>query len=207
MTVSIVVADDHPMMLDGIVGLLAAAGHEVRARCLDGRQALDAIILHQPDIAILDIHMPHMNGLELLREARRGAWRTRIVILTASLDPQPITQALDLRADGLILKGAGGDTLLLCVDCVMRDEQWLDPHAMDQAAGQTGKAAGRPLELTPREREVVRLVSLGSRNKEIARELDLSEGTVKMHLHNLYEKLAVSSRTELAILVRDKGLG
>jgi len=207
MTVSIVVADDHPMMLDGIVGLLAAAGHEVRARCLDGRQALDAIILHQPDIAILDIHMPHMNGLELLREARRGAWRTRIMILTASLDPQPITQALDLRADGLILKGAGGDTLLLCVDCVMQDEQWLDPHAMDQAAGQTGKAAGRPLELTPREREVVRLVSLGSRNKEIARELDLSEGTVKMHLHNLYEKLAVSSRTELAILVRDKGLG
>jgi two-component system, NarL family, nitrate/nitrite response regulator NarL len=206
MSFSIVVADDHPMLLDGIVGLLIAAGKDVKARCLDGQQARDAINLHHPDIAILDIHMPHLSGLDLLREARRDKWKTRIVILTASLDPQPIMEALHLRVDGLILKGAGGDVLLKCLERVMEGEQWLDRDAMHQIVEQLGKPAERPLELTPRETEVARLVSLGSRNKEIARELDISEGTVKMHLHNLYEKLNVSSRTELAILVRDKGL-
>jgi len=206
MTFSIVVADDHPMLLDGICGLLVAAGHDVKARCLDGQQAREAIEQFEPDIAILDIHMPHLSGIDVLREARRDKWRTRIVVLTASLDPQPIMEALQLRVDGLILKGAGGDTMLKCLDRVMEGEQWLDRDAMHQIVDQIGKPIDRPLELTPRETEVARLVSLGSRNKEIARALDISEGTVKMHLHNLYEKLNVSSRTELAILVRDKGL-
>lgn len=206
MSLSIVVADDHPMLLDGIVGLLAAAGHDVKARCLDGQQALEAIKANQPDLAILDIHMPNLTGIDVLREARRDGWRTRIVILTASLDPQPIMEAIHLRVDGLILKGAGGDVLLRCLDRVMEGEQWLDRDAMHQIVDQLGKPVDRPLELTPRETEVARLVSLGSRNKEIARQLEISEGTVKMHLHNLYEKLHVSSRTELAIMVRDKGL-
>ena len=206
MSYSIVVADDHPMLLDGIVGLLVAAGHDVKARCLDGQQALDAIKLHEPDIAILDVHMPNLSGLDLLRDARRDKWKTRVVILTASLDPQPIIEAVHLRVDGLILKGAGGDVLLKCLERVMEGEQWLDRDAMHQILDQIGKPVDRPLALTPRETEVARLVSMGSRNKEIARELDISEGTVKMHLHNLYEKLNVTSRTELAILVRDKGL-
>ena len=206
MSFSIVVADDHPMLLDGIGGLLSAAGHDVKARCLDGQLAREAIKQFAPDIAILDIHMPNMTGIDVLREARRDKWKTRIVILTASLDPQPIMEALQLRVDGLILKGAGGDTMLKCLERVMDGEQWLDRDAMHQIVDQIGKPIDRPLELTPRETEVARLVSLGSRNKEIARELDISEGTVKMHLHNLYEKLNVSSRTELAILVRDKGL-
>jgi len=206
MTPSIVVADDHPMLLDGIGGLLSAAGYDVKARCLDGQHALDAIRTGQPDLALLDVHMPHLSGLDLLRQARRDRWDTRIVILTASLDPQPIMEALHLRVDGLLLKGAGGDTLLKCLERVMEGEQWLDRDAMHQIVDQLGKPVERPLELTRRETEVARLVSFGSRNKEIARELDISEGTVKMHLHNLYEKLKVTSRTELAILVRDKGL-
>jgi len=206
MTPSIVVADDHPMLLDGIGGLLSGAGYDVKARCLDGQQALDAIKTGEPDLALLDVHMPHLSGLDLLRQARRDKWDTRIVILTASLDPQPIMEALHLRVDGLLLKGAGGDTLLKCLERVMDGEQWLDRDAMHQIVDQLGKPVQRPLELTRRETEVARLVSFGSRNKEIARELDISEGTVKMHLHNLYEKLKVSSRTELAILVRDKGL-
>jgi two-component system nitrate/nitrite response regulator NarL len=205
-TPSIVVADDHPMLLDGIGGLLTAAGHDVKARCADGQEALEAIKANQPDLAILDIHMPHLSGLDLLREARRDKWKTRIVILTASTDSQPIMEALHLRVDGLILKGAGGDVLLKCLERVMEGEQWLDRDAMHQVVDAMSKPIDRPLSLTPRETEVARLVSLGSRNKEIARELDISEGTVKMHLHNLYEKLNVSSRTELAIMVRDKGL-
>jgi two-component system, NarL family, nitrate/nitrite response regulator NarL len=203
---TVVVADDHPMMLDGVAGLLTAGGYAVVARGTDGQQALDAIRAHQPDLAILDIHMPHRSGLDLLREARREQWRTRIVLLTASTDAAPIMEAVQLKVDGLILKGAGGDTLLRCLERVLDGEQWLDRDAMQQVVETLAKPADRPLELTPRESDVARWVAQGSRNKEIARELDISEGTVKMHLHNLYEKLGVSSRTELAILVRDKGL-
>jgi two-component system, NarL family, nitrate/nitrite response regulator NarL len=203
---SVIVADDHPLLLDGMVGLLLSGGYDVKARCLDGQQARDAILEHKPDLAILDIHMPHLSGLDVLREARRERWPTKIIILTASLDPQPIMEAVHLRADGLILKGAGGDTLLRCLERVLNGEQWLDRDAMQQIVDMLAKPAERPLELTRRESEVAHLVSLGSRNKEIARDLDISEGTVKMHLHNLYEKLNVSSRTELAILVREKGL-
>lgn len=202
---SVVVADDHAMLLDGIAGLLRAGGHTVLARCLDGAQARAAIREHDPDIAILDVHMPEATGLELLQEARRDAWRTRIVILTASTDPAPIMEAVQLRTDGLILKGAGGDTLLLCIDRVLGGDQFLDRDAMIQIVETLARPAERPPELTRREAEVAQLVSHGSRNKEIARALDISEGTVKMHLHNLYDKLNVSSRTELAILVREKG--
>lgn len=100
MSPSIVVADDHPMLLDGIGGLLSAAGHDVLARCNNGQEALDAIKALEPDLAILDVHMPHLSGLDVLREARRDNWRTRIVILTASTDPQPIMEAVHLREIG-----------------------------------------------------------------------------------------------------------
>jgi two-component system, NarL family, nitrate/nitrite response regulator NarL len=203
---SVVVADDHPMMLDGVAGLLEAGGHTIVARCLDGRGASIAIHAHQPDIAILDVHMPHRSGLDLLRDARREKWRTKIVILTASTDAAPVMEAVQLKVDGLILKGAGGDTLLRCLDRVMAGEQFLDRDAMQQIVHTLAQPAEQPLNLTPREAEVAQLVARGNRNKEIARALDISEGTVKMHLHNLYEKLGVSSRTELAILVRDKGV-
>jgi two-component system, NarL family, nitrate/nitrite response regulator NarL len=203
---AILVADDHPMLLDGIVGLLLAGGHDITARCHDGQEARDALVALTPDIAILDVHMPHLSGLDLLREARREAWPTRIVILTASTDPAPILEAVQLHVDGLILKGAGGDTLLRCLERVLAGEQFLDRDAMQQIVGTLARPSERPLELTRRESEVARLVSRGSRNKEIARDLDISEGTVKMHLHNLYEKLGVASRTELALLVRERGL-
>jgi two-component system, NarL family, nitrate/nitrite response regulator NarL len=203
---TVIVADDHPMMLDGVAGLLAAGGHDVIARCLDGQEAREALRERQPDVAILDIHMPHLSGLDLLREARREKWPVKIVILTASTDPAPIMEAVQLKVDGLILKGAGGDTLLRCLERVAGGEQFLDRAAMHQIVDTLAQPAERPLELTRREGEVARLVSRGSRNKEIARALDISEGTVKMHLHNLYEKLSVSSRTELALLVRERGL-
>lgn len=203
---TVVVADDHPMLLDGIVGLLKASGHDVLARCADGQEACEAIRAHDPDIAILDIHMPHLSGLDVLRTARRDKWRSKVVILTATTESAPVMEAVQLRVDGLILKGAGGDTLLVCLDRVLAGEQYLDRDAMHQIVDTLAKPVERPLELTRREAEVAALVSRGNRNKEIARDLDISEGTVKMHLHNLYEKLNVSSRTELAILVREKGL-
>ncbi|CAN7564987.1 response regulator transcription factor [Phenylobacterium sp. LjRoot164] len=200
---SLIIADDHPLMLKGVVALFADTQFEIVASCLDGQQARAAIAEHAPDLAILDVNMPRVSGLELLRQARAEQWRTRIVLLTAGLDPEPLVEAFKLQVDGLILKDAGGDMLLRCAETVMGGEQWFDKEAMKQVIAVVAAPATPRAELTPREAEVVRLVAVGRRNKEIARLLNISEGTVKMHLHNLYEKLEVSSRTELAILALD----
>lgn len=200
---SLIIADDHPLMLQGVVALFAGTQFDIVASCLDGQQARAAILERTPDLAILDVNMPRISGLELLREARAAQWRTRIVLLTAGLDPEPLVEAFKLQVDGLILKDAGGDMLLRCAETVLTGEQWFDKEAMKQVIATIAAPVSPRAELTPREAEVVRLVAVGRRNKEIARLLHISEGTVKMHLHNLYEKLAVSSRTELAILALD----
>jgi DNA-binding NarL/FixJ family response regulator len=180
----------------------------VLARCQDGAQAREAILARTPDLAILDVHMPHLSGLQLLAEARAQGWPTRILLLTAGLDPEPIVEAIRMKVDGLILKGAAGDVLVRAAEAVAAGSQWIDKEAMEQALGLLAAPESRAatVGLTPREVDVVRCVAQGRRNKEIARDLKISEGTVKMHLHNLYEKLDVSSRTELAILARDHKL-
>lgn len=206
--ITLVLADDHPLMLDGVAGLFAGDGFQVLAKCLDGLEARDAIHERRPDLAILDIQMPRLTGLDLLRQARDEGWATRVILLTAGLDTRPIVEAIRLKVDGLVLKHSAADVLIRCAEQVFAGAQWLDPEAMQQALGALSAApSGLAAELTPREGDVVRLVAQGRRNKEIARDLGISEGTVKMHLHNLYEKLSVSSRTELAILAREHRFG
>jgi two-component system nitrate/nitrite response regulator NarL len=202
---TLLVADDHPLMLDAVASLFREPEFQIVARCRDGLQAREAILAHRPDVAVLDIHMPRATGLELLAEARREGWPTRILLLTASVEAEPLLDAVRLKVDGLVLKGAAGDVLLRAVEAVAAGGQWMDRDAMEQVVGRL--AAPDAPSLTPREADVVRLVVKGRRNKEIARDLGITEGTVKMHLHNIYEKLGVSSRTELALLARDQSLG
>lgn len=203
---TLLIADDHPLMRDAVASLFGPP-YKVLERCSDGLQARAAIAAHQPDIAILDVQMPSLTGLDLLREARTEGWRTRIILLTAGLEPKPLVEAVKLKVDGLVLKDAGGELLLRCVEAVLAGEQWIDKEAMKQVMTMLAQAPASTDDLTPRERDVVRQVAQGQRNKEIARSLGITEGTVKMHLHNLYEKLNVSSRTELALLAKEQGLG
>ena len=204
---TVIVADDHPLMRDGIVGLFGGTEFDVVDQCSDGLGALAAIRQHQPTVAVLDINMPGHSGVDLLRLAREEGWSTLIVLLTAGTDAQRLDEAFKLGADGLVLKDAAGDMLLRAVRGALDGEPWFDKAAMQQVLAHLGNAppAGPPL--TAREQDVARLVAIGCRNKEIARDLGVSEGTVKMHLHNLYQKLEIGSRTELAILARDRGLG
>lgn len=206
MATSMIVADDHPLMLDAVAGLFREPEFHIMARCLDGGQARAAILELKPDVAVLDLHMPHATGLELLAQARAERWSTRILLLTAAVDPEPLVEAIRMKVDGLVLKGAAGDVLVRAVEAVAGGAQWLDKDAMEQVIDRLAQPTEPLATLTPRETDVVRLVAQGRRNKEIGRDLGISEGTVKMHLHNLYEKLDVSSRTELAILARERGL-
>lgn len=202
---TVLIADDHPLMRDAVAGLFGPP-YVVLERCPDGLQARAAIAAQRPDIAILDVQMPGLTGLDLLREARAEGWPTRIVLLTAGLEPKPLVEAVKLKVDGLVLKDAGGELLVRCVEAVLAGEQWIDKEAMKQVMAMLAQSPAPAADLTPRESDVVRQVAQGQRNKEIARSLGITEGTVKMHLHNLYEKLGVSSRTELALLAKDQGL-
>lgn len=196
-------------MLDAVCRLFASAGLEVVARCQDGVSARAAILELRPDLAVLDVQMPGLTGLEILADLRNGeaVAATRVMLLTAGVDPEPLVQAIRLNVDGLVLKGAAADTLAQAAQAVLAGRRWIDRDAMQLALGALTQDGPEDLPLTPRETDVVRCVAQGRRNKEIARELGISEGTVKMHLHNLYEKLSVSSRTELAILARERGFG
>ena len=203
----LVLADDHPLMLDGVAGLLVGSEFEVVARCTDGLAAREAIVQHRPDIALLDIHMPGATGIDLLREARGANWSTRMVLLTASLDSEPLVEAVGLEVDGLVLKHAAGEVLLRCLGSVREGQSWVDREAMAVVirALSQARTAEPNVALSKRELEVARLVASGLRNKEIASTLGITEGTVKMYLHTLFDKLEIGSRVELAMLVRDRG--
>lgn len=203
---TVVIADDHPLILDGLAGLLEADGFDIRARCANGDDALTAIRSHRPDLAMIDIGMPGQLGLDILARVRTEQIGTRMILLTATFDPDQLMRAVELQVDGLIMKDSGTEAIRLCVGRVLAGEQWLDRTAMRQVIGHVAVRADPLPALTPRETDVAAMVGRGARNKEIAFALGISEGTVKMYLHNLFRKLDIGSRTELALLARERGL-
>lgn len=202
----VLIADDHPLMLSGIEAVLRSTDYEVVAKVRDGAAALDAIAAARPDILVLDIKMPGRSGLDVLRTLRaRGDDRT-VVLLTAHLDDGALMEAIQLEVNGIILKEGAETLIVTCLDHVRRGERWIERTVLQRALDVTmrdGAAPRGPLAaLTPRERSIARLVGEGLRNRDVAAELGLTEGTVKVCLHRMYEKLGISNRTELAMLAR-----
>lgn len=203
--IRLIVADDHPLVLRGIEGLFDVAEFEIVALCGDGSAAMEQIQRAACDVAVLDINMPGLSGIEILKRVRGEGLPVKIVLLTSNIDDDSLMDVVREGVDGLVLKEAASEALVTCVKAVCRGETWMDREAMNRALRKL--SAPRPAKLTEREVEVARFVAQGFRNKEIAYRASISEGTVKMHLHNIYEKLGVGSRTELVLHMRDKGLG
>lgn len=203
--IRLIVADDHPLVLRGIEGLFDSSEFEIVALCADGAAAMEQIEQSACDVAVLDIHMPGLSGIEILKRVRRQGLPVKIVLLTSTIDDESLVDVVRENVDGLVLKEAAAEVLVTCVTAVSRGESWIDREAMGRALRKL--SAPRPAKLTEREIEVAHFIAQGLRNKEIAYRAKISQGTVKMHLHNIYEKLGVGSRTELALYVRDKGLG
>jgi DNA-binding NarL/FixJ family response regulator len=211
MPITLVIADDHPLILDAMENLFRLEKDlNVVARCLDGDEALQAVRGHQPDILVLDIQMPAKDGLVVLREMRKERLPTRVVILTATLDEDGLTEAVRLGVRGLVLKELAPKLLVQCIRKVHAGELWLEKRSVSSALEKllqretaTNEAAQA---LTPREIEIIKQVAAGLRNMEIGKKLFISEGTVKIHLHNIYQKLGVDSRTKLARYAQEKGL-
>lgn len=207
----LLIADDHPIVLSGLVALLEDAGHAVVASCHDGHAALTAIETMAPDIAVLDIQMPGQSGLDVLRELRRrGSSATKVVILTASLDSGQLAEAIQLDADGLVLKDVVADRIVKCVDTVASGSQWIDNDALKKGLAELARretaAIGRQ-PLSARERDVARLAATGVRNRDIAEKLGLAESTVKMHLSSIFDKLQVATRAQLAAMAKELDIG
>jgi len=205
-TVNLVLCDDHPIVLAGLESLFRLEeDFQVLARCINGEEALAAIRQHNPDILVVDMHIPGAggDGLEILRTLRREKLPTKAVMLAAALEEDEIVEALRLGVRGVVLKELAPQLLVECIRKVYAGEQWIDKQLSNLAleALLRRETAGRPRSsvLSPRETEIVRMVAGGLGNKELAERLGVSEGTIKIHLHNIYKKLKVHSRLELVL--------
>ena len=214
----ILLADDHALFRDGLASLLGAWGHEIVGQASNGQEAIDATEHLQPDLVLMDVRMPVLSGLDATRELGRRNVAAAIVILTVSEDEADLFEAIKAGARGYLLKSVDAAQLRTMIEAIERGEVAITPAiaarildlwiATETTRG--GAATGRPEpsdpdRLTPRELEVLRLVTKGLRNKEIAFELGISENTAKFHLRNILDKLHAESRTEVAArAVRDQ---
>jgi DNA-binding NarL/FixJ family response regulator len=206
MTLRLVLVDDHPLVLDGLENLFHnEAGFEIVARCVNGKEAMAAVAQHRPDVLILDLRMAEMSGLDLLRRLAEERLSTRTVVLTAGVREHEMVEAVRLGALGVVLKEATPDLLVECVRAVARGERYLQPRFLVRALEEAEARAPEPA-LTPRELDLVRMVAQGLRNKEIAERLLITEGTVKVHLHNIYDKLGLDGRLALLRYAEDRGV-
>jgi two-component system nitrate/nitrite response regulator NarP len=204
----VLIADDHPMVLRGIQSVLADSPFEVVASARDGGQVLDLLPNARPDILVIDLQMPERTGLDILRTLRSKGDSRPIVFLMADINEKDLREALELGVSGVILKKSAPSQLLMCLEHVRDGERWVDQALMERAlsAALGDDSASQSLgSLAPRERAIARLVGAGLRNREIGDELGLTEGTVKVVLHRMYEKLGIANRVELALAAREMG--
>ncbi len=206
--IRILIADDHPILRDGLRKLLEAEpGFEVVGEAADGGEAVQLVQKVKPDILLLDLAMPKMPGLETLRELMGSAASVRTILLTAAIEKRQIVEALQLGARGIVMKESATEVLLKSIRSVMAGQYWIGRESVsnlvktlqDLAASGGEEPRRKTFGLTPREKEVITSIVSGYTNRDIAQKFSISEQTVKHHLTNIFDKLGVSSRLELAL--------
>src|SRR3954468_17630391 len=188
----VLLADDHPIVLGGLQALLRSEpGVEVVAAAPDGAIALELIRAHEPPMAVLDINMPRLSGLDVLEALEQDGLATRVVFLTGTASDEQIATAVERGAWGLLLKEHAPDTLTECLRTVAAGQRWLPGELVASAVRRAAERREKDVQLervlTAREYEIAGLVAQGLSNKHIARRLTISEGTAKIHLNNVYQ--------------------
>jgi DNA-binding NarL/FixJ family response regulator len=209
--IKILVADDHPVVRDGLRALFAEYPDiTLIGEAATGREAIKAAVIDQPDVIIMDLAMPDTDGFSATAEISRVAPEVAVLILTMSDDDVTVTKAMRAGARGYLLKGATKEEILRAVTAVAGGQAIFGPSVAKRILARLGAPAtgDDPFpQLTPREHDVLRLLSLGLSNSAIADRLGLSLKTVNNNTSAIFTKLSVATRTEAAILARDRGLG
>lgn len=209
-TIDIVISDDHAMFREGLRKLLETEpGLRIVAEAADGEETIRIVRQLNPQVLLLDLSLPKANGLEVLRELSKQASATRTILLTAGIEGEQVVEALQLGAHGIVLKHSALQLLLKSIRCVNDGQYWVGQEGVSDliqalrrtmpAPSVTPSVGGRDFGLTQRERQVIALVGAGYTNKDLARELGISENTAKHHLTNVFDKLGVSNRLELVL--------
>jgi two-component system, NarL family, nitrate/nitrite response regulator NarL len=212
--IRVLIADDHPVVRVGLRNMLQADPMvQVVGEARDGVEALELVRNLHPDILLLDLAMPNVAGMDALREMTTGGLNTRTIVLTGLIDKRQVLEALQLGARGVVLKDAVVEHLTACIRAVMQGQYWLEGHPVQNLvqvlrdlAAQTAPPQRRTYGLTARELEVVNLITEGCTNKDIAKTFGISEETVKRHLTNIFNKLGVGNRLELALFALNHSL-
>lgn len=210
MSIKLVLADGHPLILLGLQQVFnGEADITVQARCADIDTAYEAVRDHRPDILVMDTHTVKGDPLKLLRSLHAESPATRVIILTAEVRDNEILEEMGLGVRGIVLKSMSTQLVVQCVRKVATGDIWLENQSVrrvlenalqEQSSIQQMTSDG----LTSRQAEIVRMVATGRSNKAIAQELNLSEGTVKVHLHRIYQKLSLTGRMELMVYAQAK---
>jgi len=178
--------------------LLRETDYELLGRARTVAEANKQISSLKPDLVLLDVNLPDGTGLDVLRKISRGKSRPQVILLTAGMDESQLLTASNLNPEGVVMKTSDPSLLTECMDAVVAGQSWVDPEIAEHTLQAEAKAASAP-PLTRRERELVELVRQGLRNRDIAAELGVTEGTVKVYLHAIFDKFHVENRTELAL--------
>jgi len=203
---NVIITDDHPFLRMGVSAILEMGGHNLVGAANDAAETHRILETADPEILLLDIRLPGQDGISLLRELRESGDNRRVIILTVEITDDQLLDAIQCKVDGIVLKHEGEDKLLAAIDAVQRGLRFIDSDLYDRALQRAGASNFRSAleSLTSKEIKVARLVAAGMRNREIAKQLLTTEGTIKVHLHKIYTKIGISNRTELATLIANE---
>jgi DNA-binding NarL/FixJ family response regulator len=210
--ITVVLVDDHPVVRGGLRALIESfGGFEVVGEAADGEDAVREVQLHRPDVAVMDVMMPGVDGVEATRRITRASPSTAVLVLSMAEDDDIVFSAMQAGARGYLLKGAAQEEIDRALKAVVAGEAIFGPGIAARVLGVFSRATpGRAEvfpELTPREREVLELVAQGRRNTAIATTLGMAPKTVANHLSSIFVKLQVTDRSAAIVRARDEGLG
>ncbi len=200
--IRIMVADDHPVVREGLAALInRQPGMEVIAEARDGAEAVEIFHKAHPDITMVDLRMPKMDGIQVIAKIREQTPDARVIMISTFDGDENIYQSLRAGAKGYLRKDADSETLVECIQAVNQGQSWVQPAVAQRLADRVSET-----ELSPRELQVLQLMVNGRTNKEIGNSLDIGEGTVKIHVNHVLKKLGVKGRTEAINIALKRGI-
>jgi two-component system, NarL family, response regulator len=200
--IRILIADDHPVVLQGLIMILEQESNlEVVGQARTGYEAVELFQQHRPDVVLMDLRMPEMDGVEAITKICEACCTAQIIVLTTFDSDEDIYRGLQAGAKGYLLKDAGAEELLAAIRAVAGGQKYLAPAVGAKLAERMSSP-----ELSDRELEVLRLMAKGKSNREIAAKLHITENTVKFHVNNVLSKLGVSDRVQAVLVALRRGI-